>query len=103
MNYNYKEYGQIIYVNFNADISKATKKTIYLQPRFGREKTFTTNLISGKKNANVDDEIFIEKEFLEYTLQDGDIDYIGQWRVRGSVVVDSKLIKTDYTFFTVLP
>jgi len=102
MTYNKNEYGSKIYADFGVDISKATNKTIYLQPKFGDEKTFTANLISGTKNVEVDDMGYIAKEFLEYTLQDGDLDYVGQWRVRGSVVLGGKLIKTDYVLFTVL-
>ncbi|MCK5602163.1 hypothetical protein KAR91_09845 [Candidatus Pacearchaeota archaeon] len=96
-------YGSVLRVNLGTDISAGTELTVYLEPRRGDEKEFTTNLVIGTSNVNVDDQGFLANQYLEYTLQDGDLDEAGQWRARGSAIVSGELIKSDYVRFTVLP
>ena len=102
MTYNSGEFGSKIRVNLGTDISAGTELTFFLQPRRGDEKEFTTNLIVGTSNIVVDDKTFLANEYLEYTLQDGDLDEPGEWRTRGSAIVSGELIKSDYVRFTVL-
>lgn len=103
MTFNDGEYGSVLRVNLGTDISAGTSLTLYLQPRRGEEKEFTTNLVVGSSNVTVDDQSFLANQYLEYTLQDGDLDEAGQWRARGSAIVSGELIKSDYVKFTVLP
>lgn len=102
MTFNQDEYGSKLRVNLDDDISAGTELTIFLEPQRGDEKEFTTNLVVGSSNTTVDDQTFLANEFLEYTLQIDDIDRPGQWRARGSAIVNGKLIKSDYVVFTVL-
>ncbi len=95
-------YGGTLRVDLGVDISAGTLLTVYLEPRRGGEKEFTTNLAVGSSNVTVDDQIFLANQYLEYTLQDGDLDESGQWRARGSAIVSGELIKSDYVKFTVL-
>ena len=51
----------------------------------------------------VDDQTFLANQYLEYTIQEDDLNKKGLWRARGSAIVSSELIKSDYVKFTVLP
>ncbi len=102
MTFNQDEYGSTLRVNLGVDISAGTSLTVCLEPRRGDEKEFTTNLSVGGSNVTVDDQIFLANQYLEYTLQDGDLDESGQWRARGSAIVSGELIKSDYVKLTVL-
>ncbi len=102
MTFNEGEYGSILRVNLGVDISTGTELTVFLEPLKGAEKEFTTNVALGTSNADVDDQTFLANQFLEYTIQEDDLDQAGQWRVRGSAIVSGELIKSDYVKFTVL-
>lgn len=102
MTFNKGEYGSKLYVNLGVDISAATDLTVILEPRRGDEKEFTTNVAVGTANTEVDDNEFLANQFLEYTIQEDDIDEIGQWRARGSALVGTELVKSDFVRFTVL-
>lgn len=103
MTFNNGEHNSKLRVNLGQNISAGTSLTVFLQPQAGDEKEFTTNVAVGTSNITVDDLSFLANEYLEYTLQDGDIDFVGQWRARGSALVNGELIKSDYVRFTVLP
>lgn len=103
MTFNEKEYGSVLRVNLGEDISAGTSLTIDLERWRGDKKEFTTNIAVGTSNTVVDDQTFLANQFLEYTLQEDDLDKAGQWRVRGSAIVSGELIKSDYTKMTVLP
>jgi len=103
MTFNDGEYGSILRVNLGVDISAGTGYTVTLEPRAGDEKPFTTNVALGTANIDVDDETYLANQYLEYTLQDGDLDQDGPWLARGSSIVSGELIKSDFVWFTVLP
>jgi hypothetical protein len=103
MTFNYKEFGSILRVNLGVDISAGTELTVILEPLRGEKKEFTTNVAVGSSNTVVDDQEFLADQFLEYTIQEDDLDFIGQWRARGSAAVSSELVKGDFVKFTVLP
>ena len=103
MTFNEGEFGSILRVNLGVDISAGTELTVFLEPLRGEEKEFTTNVAVGTSNADVDDQTFLADQFLKYTIQEDDLDYIGQWRARGSAIVSGELIKSDFVKFTVLP
>ena len=102
MTFNREEYGSKIYVNLGVDISAGTSLTVTLEPERGKEKEFTTNVVVGSSNTEVDDQTFLADQFLEYTIQEDDLDEPGLWRARGSAIVSGELIKSDYVKFTVL-
>ena len=102
MTFNKKEYGQIIYVNLGTDISSGTDLKVILQPKRGEKQEKTTNIAVGTSNVTVDDQIFLANQYLEYTIQPDDLNKSGQWRTRGSAIVDSVLIKGDYVKMTIL-
>lgn len=101
--FNEDEYGSNLYVDLGQDISTGTGLTIYLQPQRGEEKKFTTNIVVGTSNITVDDSGYLANQYLTYTIQDGDLDQPGQWRVRGEALVSGVLIKSDYRKITILP
>lgn len=101
--YNYKEYGSKLYVNLDTDISTGTDLKVILQPQRGDKKEFTSNIVVGTSNIIVDDQSFLANQYLTYTIQEDDLDQEGQWRVRGSAIVSSELMKSDYRKITVLP
>lgn len=100
--FNQDEYGSKLYVDLGVDISAGTSLTIDLERWRGDKKEFTTNIAVGTSNTVVDDQTFLANQFLEYTLQEDDLDKAGQWRARGSAIVSGELIKGDYVKFTVL-
>ena len=102
MTFNYKEHGSILRVNLGVDISAGTGLTVILQPERGEKDEYTTNVAVGTSNVVVDDKAFIANQYLEYTIQQDDLDKEGLWRARGSAIVSSELIKGDYVKFTVL-
>ena len=101
--FNRGEYGSKIYVNLGTDISTGTDYKVYIQPQRGEIKEFTTNIALGTSNIAVDDSKYLANQYLEYTLQEDDLDESGLWRIRGSVIVGSELIKSDYMKITILP
>jgi len=99
--YNYLEYGQLIYVNFGEDISSATELTIILEPKLGTVIEETATL--GTANIDVNDEIYLANEYIKYTIQENDLEYAGLWRKKGKVKLSTaNLIVSDFTTFTVL-
>ena len=102
MTFNDGEYGSVLLINLGADISSGSSLTVLIEPKRGDSKEFTSNIIVGTVDITVDDQDFLADQYLEYTLQDGDLDFIGQWRARGSVILGGELIKSDFVRFTVL-
>jgi hypothetical protein len=103
MTFNRDEYGSILRVNLGVDISAGTSPTVILQPERGEKDEYTTNVAVGTSNVVVDDQTFLANQYLEYTIQEDDLDKEGLWRARGSAIVSGELIKSDYVKFTVLP
>ena len=103
MTFNKKEYGSILRVDLGVDISAGTDLKVILQPERGYKDEYTTNVAVGTSNVVVDDSTFLANQYLEYTIQVDDLDKEGLWRARGSAIVSSELIKSDYSKFTVLP
>jgi hypothetical protein len=96
------EYGQKVYVNMGQDVSTSTENTFILQPQIGEKLTRTG--VVGSTNITVDDQDLIADEYLEYTIQSGDLTYAGTWRMKGECLLTStnKLI-SDYTILEVMP
>lgn len=103
MTFNKDEYGSVLRVDLGTDISAGTDLKVILEPWRGDKQEKTTNIVVGTSNTVVDDQTFLANQFLEYTIQEDDLDKEGQWRARGSAIVSSELVKGDYVKFTVLP
>jgi len=102
-NLNYKEIGQVIRINIGKDISTSTPSLI-LQPEVGDEKEFTTGVTVGCVQVTEGDEIFYINEYIEYTTEKDDLDYVGRWRKRAELDFSpTNIEKTDFIKFRVLP
>ena len=100
--FNLKEYGGNLYADLGVDISTGIDYKVVIEPQIGDKKEFTTNISLGTENITVDDSNFLANQYLVYVFQEDDLDYAGLWRSRGSSVLNSQLIKSDYVIFTVL-
>lgn len=100
--FNCGEHGGPIYANFGTDISSAASLTFALEPRQGDRKDFLENIAIGAVDVEVGDQTFLSGEYLVYTVQEADLDFVGQWRSQGGLNLGSELIKTDFDRFTVL-
>ncbi len=86
-NLNKSEFGQVVRVNMLEDISTATDLKLSLEPRLGTklEKTASNGVVVGTIDIVEDDETYLANQYLAYTIKEGDLDYIGQWRIKGEV------------------
>lgn len=98
------EYGQKLYVNMEQDVSSATGLTFILEPQGGKKLEKTSDIAVGTTNITDGDQDLIANEYLEYTVQDGDLTYTGTWRIKGECLLTStnKLI-SDYKYIEVKP
>jgi len=102
---NKNEYGQVLRINFNQDVSGATDLTFLLEPKYGTEvsKTNLTGVTVGSSNVDVGDSSYLANEFIEYTIESTDLDYAGQYRMKGKAKLSAtNEIVSDYVFFNVL-
>jgi len=102
---NVGEYGQVLRINFNADLTTATSYGFTLQPKFGVaiEKDNTTGVTIGTSNTQVGENTYLANEFIEYTIEPEQLKEAGQYRMKADAVFPNgiKLI-TDFQQFTVL-
>lgn len=99
------EYGDVIYVNINKDVSSGTSFSIKMQSRFGdlKERTESDGVALGTTNVTVDGEKYMANEYLTYTVKEGDLDVAGIWQLKGIAVISStRKIIGDYQYISVL-
>ena len=101
-NININEYGQIIRINLDEDISAYTSLKIILQPKIG-ETVESESPTLGLSNVIEDDKAYLKNEYIEYTTQNGDITEAGLWRAKAEVTFADRKLISDYKLFTVLP
>ncbi len=102
-NLNLNEIGQIIRVNLGKDISSSTP-TLILQPETGLEKQITDGVTIPNVQVITDAETFEANEYIEYTTQDGDLDYVGRWKKKAKLEFSSSDIQqNNFEKFRVLP
>jgi len=100
---NQGEYGQVLRVNFGEDISTNTALELTIQPKHGASKTIVTGVALGTSNAEVGDDTFLANEFITYTLIANDLNFKGQFRMKGKATMSTtKVIISDYVYITVL-
>lgn len=105
-NLNKAETGQVLRVNLNEDISTATAYKFNLEPRLGalKAKLDADGVVLGTVNITVDDESYLANQYLEYTTKTDDLDYAGQWRIKGEATMSAtQTIIGDYKMITVMP
>ena len=98
------EYGQKVYVNMLEDVSTATSYTFVLEPQNGEklERSSTDGVAIGTTNITVDDQSYLADQYLEYTIKDGDLEYVGTWRLKGECVLTStNKVISDYKYIQV--
>lgn len=102
---NKNEYGQVVRVNMLEDVSTNTLLKFILEPSVGDklEKAAADGVVVGTSNVTVDDESYLANEYLEYTIKDGDLTFVGSWRLKGEVDINStKKVVGDYKIIEVL-
>lgn len=102
---NKNEYGKTVYANLGEDISAYTELKFILEPKVGvkLEKSVSDGVAIGASNITVDDESYLANQYISYTIQTGDLDRSGQWRIKGEATLSNtnKAIG-DYKIITVL-
>ena len=104
-NLNKGEYGQKVYVNMGEDVSSASSFTFILEPQSGAklERVAANGVAVGTSNIAYEDTTLIANEYLEYTILEGDLTYVGTWRLKGECVLTStNKVISDYTTIEVL-
>lgn len=104
-NLNKNEYGQVVSVDFGEDVSTATAYKFILEPKLGTEleKLAVDGVVLGTINLDVGDETYLANEYINYTIKKDDLDYAGQWRMRGEATLSAtNKVISDYIRFTVL-
>lgn len=102
-NLNFNEVGIVIRINLNKDIF-GTIPTLVLVPEVGEGKEITSGITIPNVQVDTDAETFCPSEYIEYTTQDGDLDYVGRWKMRATIEYSkSNIEKTNFTPFRVLP
>ena len=102
-NMNFNVVGQPIRINLGEDISLATP-TLILQPELGNTKNITDGVTIPAVPVIVGGETLNANEYIEYFTKDKDLDYVGRWRKKAKIKVDSADIQqSDFTKFRVLP
>lgn len=104
-NLNKGETGQVLYANLGEDVSSATAYRFILEPKVGTklEKVDADGVAIGAANAEVGDETYLANQYITYTTKAGDLDYVGQWRIKGEATLSgTNKVVGDYKRVTVL-
>jgi hypothetical protein len=102
INYNISGIGQKIRVNFNQDISSASKYTMTIEPERGEPQELTPTL--GTVAVVEGDKKFLANEYVEFTITAGlFLDKTDRWRVKATAVIGGNTIATNYHLFRVMP
>ena len=102
---NENEFGAIINVNMGQDVSTNIGLEMVLEPEIGDEKVFNQSegVTVGSVNIQDGDQTFLANEYLQYTLKDGDLDFVGTWRKRGRVkLTTTNELVSNFVLFQVL-
>lgn len=115
--FNKNEYGQVIRVNLNQDVSTNTSLEVIIQPELGHSKNAhrdtdkprgavvvaNPDVTVGTTTITVGDETYSANEYLEYTIKPDDLSKSGTWRAKGAADISStNRVVGDYKRFTVL-
>lgn len=116
MSLNQFEYGQVLRANMGEDVSTNIGLTFILQPKAGTPDSAnnstdqprnaiirTTGVTVGTVDVFDGDTKLLANEYLEYTVQQGDFDIAGQWRIKGEAKISStKKVSGNFKLITVL-
>lgn len=98
---NFGEYGYVIRISVGEDISSATNSLIFRSPEphvVEKVRDSSDGLVVGNTTQVIDGVTYTANQYIEYTVQDGDIEFPGNdWRVRVSAEFSPTLRKlTDW-------
>lgn len=99
------EYGKTLYANIGEDVSSATAYKFILEPKVGTklEKVDADGVALVTSNTDVGDETYLANKHISYVVKDGDLDYTGQWRIKGEATLsNTNKAVGDYRRITVL-
>lgn len=102
LNFNVDASGQKLRVNFGRDVSTGTTFTVSLEPRSGDtlERVPTLGIV----NVDVGDGAFQANEYVEYTTQADEFEFVGIWRAKGTATLASgEVVASDPVLFRVMP
>ena len=106
-NLNFNEIGQVIRVQLGQDltlVSPLPTPTLLLQPENGETKAITSGVTIPTSTVVVGTETFYAYEYIEYTTQAKDLDYIGRWKKKYMLEFSTTNVEQgDYEKFRVLP
>jgi len=98
--FNTDAYGEILYVNFNEDISTGTAFTLELDPQEGNSIDKTPTL--GTSDVDVGDQTYLANQYVKWTTtSDVFQNYIGLWRAKATATLPTKTLATDFILFRV--
>jgi hypothetical protein len=92
---NVGEYGVIIRFNQAFDLSNQTALSLKLTKPDGTTSSKTSNLVVGSTDIATTLGTFTANEYVEYTVQDGDIDQAGKWTAQLTYTDATKRLITD--------
>lgn len=102
-NLNYNEIGQTIRINIGSDITESTP-TLILLPQVGDKKEITSGVTIPTDDVTENGDTYYAGQYIEYTTQDGDLDYTGRWKKKAVIEYSlTNIEQTDYINFRVLP
>lgn len=93
------QYGQVIRVPFNEDISTADSITVKLEPEVG--DAIEGIATAGAVNVTEEGETLIAGEYAEYTVKEGDLSTGGRWRIKATASYPQAKTPSKYKLFTV--
>ena len=103
MSLNYNEIGQVIRVNVGSDITSAATLTLKLLPQAGKAKEISTGVTAPLVDVTVGEDTYSSGEYIQYTTQDKDLDFVGLWKKKAVVEFSaSNVEQTNYESFRVL-
>lgn len=111
-NFNKGAFGQPVRVTFNRDVSTATLFSMELEPQFQgtRLGDGIPNLpavlrvvpVLGTVDVEVDDQLLLANQYVEYVTKEGDLVDVGRWRTKAIATLPGETVATDFKFFQVL-
>ena len=100
ISYNKAAVGEVLYVNFGADISAATGFTLTMEPEVG-DKVEKVPVL-GASDVTVGDETFLANQYVTYSTEAGVFDFVGRWRAHATATLPGEVKATRWRFFRVL-
>ena len=99
---NKNEYGSVILVNMNQDVSSNTSLKLVLKTELGEKTEITAGLTVPASDTTQDGILYKANNYIQYTTKDGDIDSAGVWQKQATATMtQTKVVVSDYRKFRV--